>query len=174
MPADFQPEPILEALVRHGVEFVAIGGFAAILQGSPFPTDDVDITPKADHENLARLSAALKELGARVRAQGTDEDGLPLDHDADSLGAARVWNLTTPYGHFDITFDPTGTQGYDDLRRDAIEVDLHGTTVKIASLADIIRSKNAANRPKDQRMLPVLREVLAEQSAQRRQRNRPG
>jgi hypothetical protein len=168
-PTPFQPERILEMLTRHGVEFVAIGGFAASLQGSPFPTDDVDITPKATSDNLAKLSAALKELGARVRTQDAPE-GLPFDHDADSLAAARVWNLVTPFGWVDISFEPSGTAGFDDLVRDAIDYDIDGTAIQVASLADIVRSKQAANRPKDQRVLPVLREILAAESEQRRAR----
>jgi hypothetical protein len=85
-------------------------------------------------------------------------------HDADSLAAAQTWNLTTKYGDLDITLMPSGTRGYDDLRRDAIEIELHGTPVLLASLADIVRSKGAAGRDKDRRALPVLRELLARQS----------
>ena len=56
---------------------------------------------------------------------------------------------------------PPGTQGYPDLRRDAVTADFYDVMVQIASLADVIRSKQAANRPKDQRVLPTLREILA-------------
>src|SRR5437867_4483579 len=130
--APFEPQKILDVLARHGVEFVAIGGFAANLQGSPFPTDDVDITPRVKPDNLARLSAALKELKARVRTQDV-VGGRPFDHDADSLAAARVWNLVTAYGNFDVSFEPTGTGGFDDLTKDAIEVELDGVAVRLAS-----------------------------------------
>jgi predicted nucleotidyltransferase len=56
---------------------------------------------------------------------------------------------------------PTGIAGYSDLVTDSREVDIMGMRVRVASLADIIRSKQAANRPKDQRVLPTLREILA-------------
>jgi hypothetical protein len=72
-----------------------------------------------------------------------------------------VWNLTTTHGDLDITFVPSGTGGYDDIVRDASETALFGLHVLVASLADVIRSKQAANRPKDQRVLPTLREILA-------------
>ena len=49
----------------------------------------------------------------------------------------------------------------DDLIRDAVPTPIYGVTVRVASLADVIRSKQAANRPKDQRVLPTLREILA-------------
>jgi hypothetical protein len=160
MPREFDPEGIVRALLDNKVDCIYIGGWAAGLLGSPFPTGDVDITPESSRENLTRLSAALTQMEARVRSQGV-EDGLPFSHDADSLAAVGVWNLTTRFGDFDISFVPTGTRGFQDLDQDAVTVPVYGLTVRLASLADIIRSKQAANRPKDQRVLPVLREILA-------------
>ena len=169
MAADFEPDRIVATLADHGVEFVVIGGSAAYLHGSPLPTFDVDIVPEEQRENLTQLSAALTELDARVRAAELAEP-LPFGHDADSLAAGRIWNLTTKFGDLDITFQPTGTQGYPDLIREAITVTLGGVEVKIASLADVIRSKEAAGRDKDRRSLPVLRELLARQLKERRGR----
>ena len=87
--------------------------------------------------------------------------GLPFAHDAESLAAVQVWNLTTRYGDLDISFVPSGTGGFVDLDRSAEPVEFGGVVVRVASLADVIRSKQAANRPKDQRVLPTLRELLA-------------
>ena len=151
---------MLAVLLRHEVRFVMIGGLAGVVHGSPFPTEDLDITPERSAENLVRLSAALEDLGARVRTQGVD-GGLPFSHDADSLGAVGVWNLVTPHGDLDISFVPNGTTGFPDLVHDSSEVEVFGLAIRVASLADIIRSKQAANRPKDQRVLPTLREILA-------------
>ncbi len=156
----FDPRAIVAALIDHRVRFVLIGGQAALAHGSPFPTEDVDITPETSSENLSRLSDALRALDARVRAADVD-GGLPFDHDAESLAAASVWNLTTPSGDLDLSFRPSGTEGFGDLDAGAEEMEILGVSVRIASLADIIRSKQAANRPKDQRVLPVLREILA-------------
>lgn len=157
---DFDPLPILTALSKHGVQYVVIGGYAAFLQSAPFLTHDVDITPERSDANLSRLSAALTELGARIRTASV-EGGLPFSHNATSLAAAGVWNLCTPYGDLDISFIPNGTTGYPDLVQDADLATIHGIRLQVASLADIIRSKQAANRPKDQRVLPTLREILA-------------
>jgi hypothetical protein len=63
----FDPDALLEVLHRHEVRYVLIGGLAAALRGSATPTFDVDITPAAGAANLGRLSAALKELDARIR-----------------------------------------------------------------------------------------------------------
>lgn len=152
----------MAVLAKHHVLCVYIGGAAAILQGSPLPTEDVDIVPANDRENWARLSAALKELDAKVRAVELDQP-LPFDHDADSLAASGTWNLTTKFGDLDITRMPAGTQGYDDLKRDALDMDIRGVRIQVASLADIVRSKEAAGRDKDRLALPVLRELVAMQ-----------
>jgi predicted nucleotidyltransferase len=153
-------EHLLRVLLEHEVKFVMIGGMAAVVHGSPFPTEDVDITPEHSAANLERLSQALDALEARVRTPGV-EDGLPFSHDGATLGAVAVWNLVTPHGILDISFVPNGTTGYPDLAHDAADIDVFGLVVPVASLADIIRSKQAANRPKDQRVLPTLREILA-------------
>jgi hypothetical protein len=151
---------LLEVLERYKVAYVLIGGLAAVYHGSPFPTEDADITPRTDRANLARLAAALEDLDARIRTE-SEPDGLPFRFDTDSLAAVQTWNLTTAAGDLDLTFKPAGTDGYSDLRRDAEAAELYGMTVRIASLADVIRSKQAANRPKDHRVLPTLREILA-------------
>ena len=77
---------LFEVLDRHKVVYVLIGGLAAVYHGSPFPTEDADITPEGDRPNLSRLADALVELGARVRTE-SDPEGLPFACDADSLAA---------------------------------------------------------------------------------------
>lgn len=159
-PAIFDPETILTVLARHEVRFVVIGAFAASLHGSPVRTGDADITPASDADNLGRLAAALTELDARIRVPG-EPDGLAFDRSAEGLSRAQVWNLVTPHGDLDISFVPSGTRGYDDLVRDAVTYEIAGIHVQVASLADVIRSKEAADRPKDRAVLPTLRELLA-------------
>lgn len=165
---EFEPEPIVAALLARGVAFVVIGGFAARLQGSPLLTGDIDVTPETSAENLERLSDALRDLGARVRHPDVPE-GLPFAHDATSLAGAIFWNLTTRHGDMDISFTPAGTTGYPDLVANALTISINGIDFPVASLADIVRSKDAADRPKDRRALPVLRELLAQQRERRNQ-----
>lgn len=154
---------LFELLHRHEVVYVLIGGLAAVFHGSPFPTEDVDITPQDDRVNLARLASALREINARVRTEAVP-DGLPFACDAEGLAGAQTWNLQTDVGDLDLAFRPSGTHGYSDLRRDATVTQLYNVTVNIASLGDVVRSKAAADRPKDRRVLPVLREILAKRS----------
>lgn len=157
---EFDAIELLRTLESRGVDYVLIGGFAAVVHGSPFLTQDVDITPEQSRANLTKLSDALSDLHAKIRT-GVEPEGLPFAHDAESLAGARTWNLVTDHGDMDVAFVPDGTEGYPDLARDAELYDIRGVKVRIASLADVIRSKQAANRPKDQRVLPTLREILA-------------
>ena len=148
---------IVAALNRHRVRYVIIGAFAALAQQAPIPaTRDIDLTPEVSQENLARLSLALRELGARIRTDAVPE-GLPISHDAMSLGAAEVWNLICADGEFDISFHPSGFAGGNaELAVNAHRLRVGEVEVVVADLADVIRSKESAGRPKDLRVLPLL------------------
>src|SRR5204862_2911460 len=104
------------------------------------------------------------DLEARIRIAG-EPAGVPFDHSAESLARVRVWNLQTPLGDLDLTFQPSGTRGYDDLRRDVVTMRVRNVDVPVASLADVIRSKEAAGRARDRAVIPALRELLARQSS---------
>lgn len=148
---------IVDVLNRHGVRYVVIGAFAAIAQQAPIPaTRDIDLTPDSSAENLTRLSKALKELDARIRTDAVDGE-LPFDRDARSLAASRVWNLICSYGEFDISFVPSGIAGgYEELAMKAHRMRVDAVDVLVADLSDVIRSKEAAGRPKDLQVLPIL------------------
>lgn len=164
----FRPAAIAAALNRHQVRYVVIGAFAAIAQQAPIPaTRDIDITPDASAQNLARLSEALTELGARIRTE-SEPAGLPFGHDAASLAAAETWNLVCDDGEFDISFRPSGfTAGYPQLAPAARRVRVGDVEVLVADLADVIASKEAAGRPKDLQVLPLLYRHQAARSIQR-------
>ena len=135
---------------------MVIGAVAALAHGAPIgATFDIDITPARDPANLERPSGALSDLDARVRTVDV-EGGLPFAHDAVSLANVRMLNLTCPAGDFDLAFVPSGTGGYDDLVRNATVIVVGGTEMSVASLDDVVRSKEAAGRPKDIAVLPAL------------------
>jgi transcriptional regulator with XRE-family HTH domain len=157
----FEPIEMLRTLHGHGVVFVVVGGYGSILHGAPHVTDDLDIVPEMGVRNLERLSGVLGDLDARIRTP-SEPDGVPFDHHARSLEEVRVWNLVTSMGNLDLTFIPSGTNGYEDLRRDLVLIRVHDVDVPVASLADIIRSKEAAGRERDRAILPTLRRLLAE------------
>ena len=157
--APFDPERIITTLARHGVTYVLIGAVAARLQGFPRMTADADITPARDPDNLQRLAAALRDLDARVYTESVPE-GLAFDCSPRTLARADLWNLVTAAGRLDVAFIPTGTDGYDDLIRHAVPFDVFGVRLDAASLEDIVRSKEAADRPQDRQDVVILREML--------------
>jgi hypothetical protein len=163
---DFDPEAMLSALAEGGVRFILVGGMAAVLHGDVGVTVDIDVVPERTEENLDRLAAALRALGARIRTEG-EPDGLSFDCSMEffrNLPPDAIVNMTTQAGDLDVTFCPSGTSGFADLKRDATDVEaadrLH---VLVASLADVIRSKEAAGREKDRLALPRLRRLLERQ-----------
>ena len=166
----FDPAAMLAALHDADVRFVLIGGMAAVLHGDVGVTIDVDIAPAYDPDNLERLAVALTALDARIRAHEVAE-GLPFDRSGGFLrnaGPDAILNLATRAGALDVTFTPAGTGGYDDLKRDAVAMDATaGVSILVASLADVIRSKSAADREKDRRALPRLQQLLERTSGQR-------
>lgn len=154
----FDPLSLLAALERHGVKYVLLGGLAATLHGSPILTTDVDIAPERGAQNLERLAAVLAELGAMTRGGGDPRAWTP-DLSATGLARGSVHRLHTRFGPFDLLFEPTGTSGYDDLRQQAASVRLGETTVMVASLSDVIRSKEAAGRTDDRATVATLRRL---------------
>jgi hypothetical protein len=154
--APFDPERLIRALSRHRVRFVLIGALAARLHGFPRLTADADITPAGDKRNLERLAAALKDLDAKVYTESVPE-GLAFDRSAAALSRATTWNLVTSAGRLDIVFLPAGTKGYADLAKDAERFEAFGVRFLAASLEDIIRSKEATGRAKDEDDVVILR-----------------
>lgn len=150
---------LFTTLVKHDVRFVLIGALGATLYGFPRITRDADITPAREPANLERLATALRELDARIYTDGTP-DGLPFDCSRQILARADIWNLITKAGRLDLAFQPSGTQGFDDLAQHAVRFEVYGTTLLAARLEDIIRSKETAGRPKDRQDVEVMREML--------------
>lgn len=166
--SSFDPVRVLEVLHGHSVEFVLVGGLAAVAHGSSLVTTDVDITPDRRPENLDRLAAALRELGARIRT-ASEPEGVPFPVDGAFLSAQpHMLNLVTDAGDVDLTFTPAAfPEGYDALLPTAVRVRLVGESLtSIAALDDIIASKEAAGREKDHAALPYLRELRRQIAAE--------
>lgn len=158
----FDPVRICRILNDEGVEYVVVGGFAAVIRGSSLPTRDIDVVPSRAADNLDRLGRALKRMGAKIRT-----DGEPVEAPLDGPFLANMplmLNLVTDYGEMDLTFTPAGSRGgFEGWRAGATQEEVSdGLIVAVASLDDIIDSKRAANRPKDQMALPYLESLRDE------------
>jgi predicted nucleotidyltransferase len=143
---DFSPRALLARLVDGGVDFVVVGGVAAVAHGSVSFTQDLDISYAPDDENLERLGRVLVDLGARLR--GVTDD-VPFIPDGRTLRRTRVLTLDTPLGIIDLLAQPDGAPVYGRLRERAVRQQVAGVTVLVASLDDLIAMKKAAGRPKD-------------------------
>lgn len=163
-PPPLDPELLLRTLHDHDLRYVLIGALAARLQGFPRLTADADITPAIDEENLERLALALRTLNARVFTESVPE-GLAFDCTRQTLARAEMWNLVTDAGRLDIAFKPSGTDGYDDLSETAVRFEVFGVEILAASLHDIVRSKEAADRPQDRQDVLVLRALIEKQES---------
>ncbi|MGH2940877.1 MAG: hypothetical protein ACRDPE_22470 [Solirubrobacterales bacterium] len=151
----FSPQEIFAALDRHAVDYVTIGGVAANAHGSRRLTLDVDIVPAPEEPNYERLAAALDELGAPATA--VDSAFRSLDpRDPFDLARANVLKLATAAGDLDVLNGAPGAPPYGDLRRRAVEVEVRGTPVRIASLDDLIAMKRASGCDKDLRDIAEL------------------
>ena len=158
----FDPVEVCAILAEEGVEFVVLGGFAAVIHGSPLPTEDVDVIPSRSGANLERLAVALKRLDAQIR---TGDEPVATRIDAAVIrNVPNMLNLVTRCGDVDLVFTPAGElRTYEQWLERSRRAQLReGLIVAVADLDDIIASKTAANRPKDQRSLPYLESLRDE------------
>jgi predicted nucleotidyltransferase len=158
MPADASFDEALEVLERHGVDFIVVGGIAAILQGSPLTTEDVDVVYLGVDENLRRLAAALIDLDATY----VDPAGRTIRPDVGRLTAMRVHLLNTRYGRVDLMRTVGNELGYEQLIDRTLALEIGTMTVRVLELEAVIETKVQADRPKDRYQLPFLKQLLAE------------
>ncbi len=158
-------------LDRHHVDYLVVGGISTRLHGARRPTKDFDCLPERSRDNLTRLSAAMRELNARLRVAAlTDAEAqqLPTRIDATSLQQMQLSTWRTDAGDFDVLADIPDHHGrrvrYEDLAPRSITISVGELSIQVADLDDVIASKEWANRPKDHDALPELRAIRARQA----------
>lgn len=151
-------EQLLIALCKADVAFVVIGDMAAVVQGSSYVTADLDICYQRQPHNYPRLSQALQPLHPQLRGARAD---LAFVLDPATLKAGLNFPLTTAGGDLDLMGEVTGLGDYEAVKAHAEEVVLYGYRVWVLILAGLIRSKQAAGRSKDLRLLPELQALQA-------------
>lgn len=147
-------ERILAAFAAQDVDYVIVGGLAVQTHGHVRTTVDIDVYPRPEPANLRRLADALNELDARVLNAGSE--GMAID--AAMLPRATLWQFDTRHGAIDVLHDAPGAPPYEELRERALEIELDGIRLAVASRDDLISMKRASGRPVDLEDLAALTE----------------
>jgi len=153
---------LLQALTDGEVRFIVVGGIAAVAQGAPVVTFDVDIVHERSTENVRRLLEVLSGIGAvYVRAPGSS----PIAPREDLLLGEGHHILTTLHGRLDVLGRIEGGRGYDELLPRTVESRIGDGAVRLLSIETILEIKRASPRPKDQAVVPLLEAVLRRRSS---------
>jgi hypothetical protein len=145
-------------LCDAGVEFVIAGGVSAVLHGSPVITNDLDLCYRRTPDNVRRLVAALAPLNPRPRGFPPD---LPFAFDERTVLLGSNFTLAVGPEDLDLLGTMSAVGGYEQVIGAAADMTVAGRPVKVLALTDLIASKEAAGRPKDVAVLPLLRALLA-------------
>jgi predicted nucleotidyltransferase len=148
---------IIRTLIEHGVEFVIVGGMAAVLQGAPVNTFDLDVVYDRSPENVQRVLSALSKLDAIFR-----DDPRRLRPNESHLASAGHKLLETNRGPLDLLGTIEENTGFDELVADSEWLEIGDLRVRVLSLVRLIRVKEQLGRPKDKAMLLILRATLDE------------
>ncbi|QDT66009.1 DUF6036 family nucleotidyltransferase [Calycomorphotria hydatis] len=158
-----QPQKFLELLHREQVEFIVIGGVAAIGHGAARTTLDIDIVYSRSESNLTRLVTALKDLNPRLRDAPAN---LPFLFDEQSLKNGLNFTLRTDVGDIDLMGEIIGGGDFADLKPHSVSIEFNGFDCLILDLPMLIHVKRAAGRPKDYDAIAELEILLEERIRQ--------
>ena len=153
-------EQILPILVRGKVDFILVGGMAAILHGSARVTFDVDVVYDRSPANIRRLIAALEPYSPYLRGA---PPGLPFSLDEHTVRKGLNFTLTTQVGDLDLFGEIAGAGAYRDVLPYADETEAFGVNFLCVGLDRLIHMKRAARRPKDLEAIAELSVILEEE-----------
>jgi len=141
---------VAQALAEVELEAVLIGNAAAALQGAPLTTVDFDFFFRRTPRNVRKLKELAGRLGAVLWQPYYPISGLfRMTRDDDSL-------------QLDFMSVIHGAKSFEGVRRRADWIEVGGAKLLVASLADVVRSKEAASRPRDLAVLDILKKTLDE------------
>ena len=154
---------ILQLLSDHGVEFIIIGGAAAIVHGSSRLTQDLDVVYRRSQENIARLSNALQEQNPYLRGA---PPGLPFQWSEATIRMGLNFTLQTNLGDLNLLGEMTGGGNYEDIVDHTFEIEVFGIRCLCLDLETLIHVKRAAGRPKDLETIAELEAIRETQHTQ--------
>jgi predicted nucleotidyltransferase len=147
---------LLQRLCDADIDFVIVGGFAAVLHGSSLMTRDLDVCVLLTQENVTKLREVLHDLRPVHRLSGQKLSF--LDNPAPDVPVNNLY-LGTDFGPVDFLSNILGVGDFDCVSANAVEVTLFGRRFRVISLDDLIRAKEALTRDKDQQAVVQLRAI---------------
>ena len=147
---------ILEGLVKSDIRFILVGGLAAVIQGAPVTTMDVDIVYEQTPENISKLFEFLTSVKARYR-RPDDKVVTPGESD---LPKMQHGLFMTIFGPFDVLSFIEGGKTYKDLLKHTVEIEFRGHRMHVLDLRMLTELKRRSKDPKDRQRLQVLEETL--------------
>jgi predicted nucleotidyltransferase len=153
---------LLQRLADAGLDFVIVGGFAAVTHGSSYLTRGVDICAVLTEENIAKIRAALADWHPTHRM--TPRRLSFLTHPAVGEDVRNLY-LETDKGVIDILSAITGVGDFERLKQRAEEIEVDGTRFRVMSLEDLIQAKEALGREKDLLTAKELRAISAKRGS---------
>ena len=152
------PTADLDALIRalDGIDLIVVGGAAAVIHGAPITTQDLDVVPAQDADNLARLLAALDGLESRFRPVVPGRDLAPT---LELLGGTGQLNLATREGPLDILCRLHDGRGYAELAPRSRVVEADDLRIRVIDLDALIEIKASTGRARDRLVVPILEAI---------------
>ena len=151
-------EALLKQLVDHHVEFVIVGGYAAVAHGVTLVTQDVDICCRFNARNLLRLKRAVGDLHPVHRLT---PQRLPLKLTTKNCVGLKNLCLKTDLGVLDCLGEVLGIGDYDAAKKESVTIDLEFGPCRLLSLDALIKAKEAMDRPRDKEAVIQLKAIRA-------------
>lgn len=151
-------ERLLQRLIDQKIEFILVGGFAAVVHGAVVVTQDVDVCLNFSHNNLAQLAAALSDLHPVHRLTPGQIDFVINDSNWSSF---KNLYLKTDWGVIDCLGEVSGIGNYQQALPNSTLIDLPIGTCRVLTIEALIRAKEAMARPHDLRTVTALKAILA-------------
>jgi predicted nucleotidyltransferase len=150
---------LIRSLVKGGVEFIIIGGAAAIAHGASRLTEDLDLVYRRDQKNVDAIVESLAPFAPYLRGA---PEGLPFKWESQTIWSGFNFTLTTTLGPLDLFAEITLGGTYDDLLPHTVTLDVFDCTCLCLGLERLMEVKRAIGRPRDLEVIAELQALLEE------------